>query len=38
MEHGGVLFGDGIEADALALPYGRSVTLRAAPRGLRLAA
>lgn len=38
MEHGGVLFGGGIEADAVALPYGRTVTLRPAPTGLRLAA
>jgi hypothetical protein len=38
MEHGGTMFGDGIEADAVALPYGRTVTVRAAPTGLRLAA
>lgn len=38
MEDGGVLFGDGIEADAIALPYGRTVTLGPAPVGLRLVA
>ena len=36
MDQGGVLFGDGIEADAVALPYARTVTIRPAPTGLRL--
>jgi NAD kinase len=35
---GGVMFGDGIESDAVALPFGRLVTLGPAPGALRLVA
>ena len=37
MNEGGVAFGDGIESDALELPYGQTLTLRVAERSLRLA-
>ncbi len=38
MNEDGVAFGDGIEDDNLALPYGQVVTLRRAEQALRLAA
>lgn len=36
MHAGGVMFGDGIEADAIELPFARTVTLRRASASLRL--
>lgn len=36
MNDGGVVFGDGIEQDALELPYGQVLTVQAAPVALRL--
>ncbi|HTZ53569.1 MAG TPA: hypothetical protein VMB20_00780, partial [Candidatus Acidoferrum sp.] len=38
MNAGGAIFGDGIEADHLAFPFGSRVELRVAPRALKLAA
>jgi hypothetical protein len=38
MSEGGVIFGDGIEADFLLFGWGRSVTIRPSPAPLRLAA
>lgn len=37
MQEGGVCFGDGIESDAIELPYARRITVRRAERGLHLA-
>ena len=36
MNDGGVVFGDGIEQDALDLPFGQVLTVKAAPIALRL--
>ena len=38
MNEGGVLFGDGLEADRLAFPWGSEATLGIAPKTLRLIA
>ena len=38
MNEGGTVFGDGIEADHLELPYGQTVELARAEQVMRLAA